>query len=465
MYKKEENYQISEKEEMMYDCNYEEHKPYPYKISALPLQVNVTQECYRDQLVSFFQLGPMIEYTVPIEEADYILYANPYARIEDFSDDVLNDLVYLNTHRKEGTEIIIMGKAVNIKDQIGDKYENITYIPSHYAKYVGERFGFDVEDKFMVYDDRLDQLNLWPVDGCQNKCGFCRRTYMNIPFESVPLEQIKEQLDWWKEHHPEQMKHLSLRAENLTQYGLDIYGVQALDKVIDLLNSYDEIETIELPIGMCIGEINDKILESLCRCKKIDSIALNLEAGTDRLLSVIGKKHNREKAIKVCNAIRESHPNADIKTTIMIGLPTEGIEDILALGDLIIKCHINYVHGNYYGYSPKHPLAKYPQLNEKVRELHLAYLIKYLKKNYKPENNSNLILRMRHETIEDKSKRSVHRALVALAEDQKSHLPRLLRVTHENFIGHNISIKGEIENEEDFKRKVKRIVRAQRRCK
>lgn len=75
MVKKEEKYQISEKEKMMYDLNYEEHKPYPYKINALLLHANITQECYRDQLVSFFQLGPMIEYTVPIEEADYILYA------------------------------------------------------------------------------------------------------------------------------------------------------------------------------------------------------------------------------------------------------------------------------------------------------------------------------------------------------------------------------------------------------
>lgn len=385
--------------------------------------------------------------------------------MEDFSDYVLRDLEYINTHRKEGAEIIIMGKAVNIKNQIGEKYENITYVPSHYTKYVGERFGFDVEDKFIVYDDTLDQLNLWPVDGCQNKCGFCRRCYMHIPFESVPLNQIKEQLDWWKKHHPEQMKHLSLRAENLTQYGLDIYGIQALDKVIDLLNSYEEIETIEMPIGLCMGEINDRILESICQCKKINSIALNLEAGSDRLLSVIGKKHNREKAIKVCGAIREAHPNMHISTTIMVGLPTEGIEDILALGDLIIKCHINYVLANYYGYSPRHFLAKYTQLSEKVRELHLAYLIKYLKENYKLENNNNLILRMRHETIENKSKRSVHRALVALAEDQRYSLPRLLRETHENFIGYNISIKGTIEDEEHAIREANRIALAQRRSK
>lgn len=29
MHKKDEKYQISEKEEMMYDCNYESHKLYP----------------------------------------------------------------------------------------------------------------------------------------------------------------------------------------------------------------------------------------------------------------------------------------------------------------------------------------------------------------------------------------------------------------------------------------------------
>lgn len=462
---KEEKYSISEKEKMMWDIDYDNHEDFEYKINAEPLQINITQECYRDQLVSFFQMAPLIKKTVRLEEADYILYANPYARIEDFSYDVLEDLERINRNRKKGAEIIIVGKATNIKTQIEGKYDNITYVDKHYTKYIGERFGLDIEDKYIVYDDRFEKLNIWPVDGCLNKCGFCRRTYMNIPFESIPIEELKKQLDWFKENHPEQMRYVSLRAENLTQYGLDIYGKQMLHKVIELIDSYDEIESIELPIGMCIGEITDEILEAICKCKKISLIGLNLEAGSDRLLKLVNKKHDRAKAINVCTAIREANPKVSIRSTIMIGLPTEGLEDILQLADLIIKCKVNYVHGNYYGYSPQHPIAKYQQINDKVRQLHLAYLIKLLKANYNPRLNNNFILQMRHEKIEDTSKRSVHREIERLKEEQKYHLPRLLRVTHENFVGGDISIKEETDNlgdAEEIMRKIKKITKAKR---
>ena len=39
-----------------------------------------------------------------------------------------------------------------------------------------------------------------------------------------------------------------------------------------------------------------------------------------------------------------------ITSTIMIGLPTEGLEDILELGNLINEVEPNYVLSNYYGF-------------------------------------------------------------------------------------------------------------------
>lgn len=42
---------------------------------------------------------------------------------------------------------------------------------------------------------------------------------MHIRFESQKYTFIKKQLDWYKEHEPKKMGHISLRAENLTEYG------------------------------------------------------------------------------------------------------------------------------------------------------------------------------------------------------------------------------------------------------
>lgn len=452
---------ISDKIEMMCDLDYENHEAFPYKINMEFLQRNAAQESYREKLVSYFQMAPLIRKTVELEKADYILYEHPFARIEDFSPYVLEDLEEIDKRRKPGAEVIIVGKAVNIQKEIAGKYDNITYVPSHYAEYIGKRFGLDIKDEYFVYDNIKRRLNIWPVNGCMNNCGFCRRSYMDIPFESLPLEKIKERLDWFKKNHPEQLKVISLRAENLTQYGIDIYGKPMLHKIIELLDSYDEIKNIKLSIGMCIGDITPEILAAICNCKKISRIALNLEAGSNRLLNVIGKKHKRETAIEICSDIRKAHPNIYISTTVMVGLPTEELEDILELADLILKCNVNQVLCNYYGHCSKNPLDIYPQLNERVRELHLSYLIRLLKRNF----NNDFVLSMNHEVIENRSKRKNVRKYEELMNDQKLSFAKLHRVVNERFLGNDISFRDNnrfAPHSEEIESNLKRVLEARR---
>ncbi len=449
---------LSEKEQMIRDLDYNNHIEYKYKICAEPLQQNIYQDSYREQLVSFFQMAPLMNKTVPLEEADYILYANPFAKIEDFTNSVLEELEEIDKKRKKNAEIIICGKATNIKDIIKDKYLNITYVPSHFTEYVGKRFEIDMKEEYVVYDDRNNVLNVWPVDGCLNKCGFCRRTYMNIPFESQSIEFLKEKLDWYKENHPEQMKCVSLRAENLNQYGLDLEGNRTLNKVIDLLNSYNEIRYIGLSIGYCIGETNKAILDSLIKCNKIVNIALFLETGSDRLLNLIGKKHTCEMAKSFIKVITAYHPNMEISVTVMIGLPTEELVDIISLGKLLIDCNIDFVHCIYYGYADKQPLAVYPQHSEQIKKLHLKYLINYIKKHY----NKPYVLTLYHESFYNSSKRSVVRKLENIKERQKNTKGKIwYNGTYEYFMGEDIVVKSHNENitDEELEKEFERIKR------
>lgn len=151
-----------------------------------------------------------------------------------------------------------------------------------------------------------------------------------------------------------------------------------LHVLLDLLNSYEEIETIEFPIGLAIGEITPEILEALCRVKKIDKIALNLEAGNDKRLKVIGKNHTCDKAINVCKTIKAAHPEAILSSTVMIGLPTEEMMDMYDLAELIVDTEVDFVLCNYYVWAPKQPLAKLPQISEPLREYHLKIFLKAL---------------------------------------------------------------------------------------
>lgn len=345
----------------------------------------ICDECYREIMVSYLNLLPLLENNVPLEEADYIIYMHMYSRCDDMSEFVINQLKKIAEKRKEGAEIIVIGKAANAEKYLND-IPNITFWGDHFTEKLGKKFGYDIKEQYLVYDDNADWLAIWPVDGCLNKCKFCRRSYMDIKFESLSLDFLKKELDFIKAHSPEKMKHISLRAENLTEYGIDLYGKPMLHKLLELINSYDEVETFYFPIGLAIGEITPEILDSLCKCKKISRISLNLEADNDRLLKLIGKNHTCQKAIEVYQKLRRFHPDAIFSSTIMIGLPDEHISDMFDLAKLIEATGVNKVWCNYYIPSPKHPLSTLPQTSISCRQYHLKLFISYLKTCKLPNN-------------------------------------------------------------------------------
>lgn len=374
------NMGIQEKKEILFSApQYVNPKNVRFKINADFVKFYSQQECYREIMVSYLPMIPLLENTVPFEDADYILYMHMYARCQDMSDWVVEQLKDIAQKRKEGAEIIVLGKASNAEQLLNGLIPNITFWGDHFTEKLGKKFGLDIREQYFVYDDSRDYLSIWPVDGCLQRCKFCRRSFMNIKFESLSLDTIEQNLNFIKEHMPETMRIISLRAENLTEYGIDIYGKPMLHKLIDLIDSYDEVEVIVLAIGLSIGEITPEILDSICKSNKIKGLSMNLEAGSNRLLKLIGKKHTCEQAKYVFSKIREAHPNIEIVSGIMLGLPTEKLEDIIQLANLISITQPDEIQCNYYISSPRHPLAQLPQISDSLREYHLKFLLNLLK--------------------------------------------------------------------------------------
>lgn len=400
------NIGIAKRRQMLFKVKNVSPENSRFKINADFLKMNLywASECYRELMVSYIHMLPLLEDTVSFENADYILYEHPYARSEDMSYKVVEQLNWISKNRKEGAEIIVVGKAANAEQLLNGSIENITFWGDHFTEKLGKKFGLDIKEQYFVWDDEQWTLSIWPVNGCLRKCGFCRRTYMHIPFESLSLEVIKENLDYYKENEPEKMFNINLRAENLTEYGIDIYGVQKLHELIDLLNSYEEIERIYIPIGIAICEITPEILDALCRCKKIVHIALNMETGSNRLLNLIGKDHTREQAIYVYQRLREAIPNLWIDSMIMIGLPTETVTDIMELADLIEKTQPNWIGCVHYQWAPRQAIANLPQLSENIKDYHQDLFFKLLK-----DQKREVRLKVKYAKPLEKGKRKTER--------------------------------------------------------
>lgn len=385
---------LSQKKKLLFtDAVYVQRGEAPFNINADYLKFNSwnSAECERELFVSLYPMLPLLEKTVPIEEADYILYSHPYARVEDMSPHVLAQLRYIDEIRRPGAEIIVVGKASNAEALLAGSIQDITFWPNHYAELVAQKFGMDFKDEYFVYESEDEALNIWPVNGCLRKCKFCRRTYMDIPFESLSLAYIKERLNWYQRNDPKKLWHVRLRAENLTEYGLDLPDKPTLADLFDLVSSYNEVKYISVIIGIAICEFTDEMLEAVCRSKKFWFMALNLEAGSSTLLKTIGKDHTPERALYIARRLREAIPKIFLSTTVMVGLPTETLSDINDLANLCINTTMNHLHIVQYGNAPKQPLSRLPQLSPQLREYHMQLLVRLIKQKKRISNNKDVL--------------------------------------------------------------------------
>ncbi|MDE5631033.1 MAG: hypothetical protein K2I70_05480, partial [Bacilli bacterium] len=129
------NMPLSEKENIFFKLDYvEDYESVPFKINADFIFYHCYEECPREMMVSYYPMMPLLENTVPFEEADYILYGHCYARIRDMSNIVLRELLYIDKHRKPGAEIIVVGKSANIESVLNGYIKNITFLKDHFTE-------------------------------------------------------------------------------------------------------------------------------------------------------------------------------------------------------------------------------------------------------------------------------------------------------------------------------------------
>lgn len=206
---------------------------------------------------------------------------------------------------------------------------------------------------------------------------------MDIPFESLSLDYIKEKLDWYKENYPERMACINIRAENLTEYGIDIYGSQKFPELLHLFASYDEVKVIQIAIGMALPEITDDILKAICDCNKLKVVPLNPETGKNRLLDVIEKGITVERINYIFNTIRTVRPDIEIACLVIIGFPTETITDMYELAVFMSELKPDGIKCNCYTDSPGLPLHELPQLSQELVKYHLDIFLKEFSKHQK----------------------------------------------------------------------------------
>ncbi|GIV22706.1 MAG: 30S ribosomal protein S12 methylthiotransferase RimO [Bacteroidia bacterium] len=184
-------------------------------------------------------------------------------------------------------------------------------------------------------------------EGCTRKCSFCAIPLMRGPHQSRPIEDILHEA---RRLIDEGVKEISLIAQDLTYYGIDLYGKRRLAALLEALAGLPGLGWLRLHYAYPAGfptEILPIIRDAPTICKYLD---MPLQHSADPILRRMRRGLTRARTEALLNAIRETVPSIVLRSTFIVGFPGETEEDFQELLDFLQKYKIERVGAFLYSH-------------------------------------------------------------------------------------------------------------------
>ena len=162
------------------------------------------------------------------------------------------------------------------------------------------------------------------AEGCNRPCSFCAIPLMRGKHLSTPIDQLVKDAQALVKNGT---KELILIAQDLTYYGLDLYGKRNLDELLRRLSDVNGVEWIRLQYAYPSGfpmEILDVMNERDNICKYMD---MPLQHISDNMLKSMRRGTTKQKTIDLVSEIRDRVPGIAMRTTLITGYPGETQQD------------------------------------------------------------------------------------------------------------------------------------------
>lgn len=172
------------------------------------------------------------------------------------------------------------------------------------------------------------------AEGCDRPCSFCAIPVMRGKHESRSIDELITEA---KSLVRRGTKELVLIAQDLTYYGLDIYGKRNLSDLLKNLSDVEGLDWIRLQYAYPAGfpmDILDVMAERSNICKYLD---MPLQHGSSNMLKIMRRGITREKTEDLIGTIRAKVPNIAIRTTLISGHPGESEADFEDMVDFVEK--------------------------------------------------------------------------------------------------------------------------------
>ena len=279
-------------------------------------------------------------------------------------------------------------EAVTVKKKKGSKRKYSSFEDKETVRLGGDRILTTPE--YMAY--------LKIAEGCDNKCAYCAIPSIRGKFRSRTMEDIVAEA---KQMEALGVRELCIVAQDITRYGLDLYGSYKLAELLRRITDATSIPWIRL-LYCYPDKVTDELIAEIRDNDRIlKYIDLPIQHISDRMLTAMNRHGDKKMICDVVEKLRREIPDIIIRTTFIVGFPGETEEDFVELCEFVKKYRFERVGAFTYSREEDTPAYDLPdQIDEQVKQDRL-----------------DLLMREQLEINEDNNRRMIGKTVTVLCED------------------------------------------------
>jgi len=173
---------------------------------------------------------------------------------------------------------------------------------------------------------RQDSIRAWVsiMYGCNNFCAYCIVPYVRGRERSRRPEDILAEVRQLVE---EGYKDITLLGQNVNSYGKDLEKPMNFSALLEQVNAIPGDFLIRFMTSHP-KDATQKLFETMARCEKVAPVLhLPFQAGNDRILRVMNRRHTRAEYLEKIKALKALIPDIVLTSDIIVGFPGETAEE------------------------------------------------------------------------------------------------------------------------------------------
>ena len=167
-------------------------------------------------------------------------------------------------------------------------------------------------------------------EGCDRPCAYCAIPLITGRHRSRPMDEILDEVRWLVSQG---VKEFQVIAQELTYYGVDLYGEQRIADLVERMAQIEDVAWIRLHYAYPTHFPWDLLRVMRQYPNVCNYLDIALQHISDHMLQRMQRHVSRQETIELIERMRREVPGICLRTTLMVGFPGETDDDFQQLVD------------------------------------------------------------------------------------------------------------------------------------